>query len=33
MAAGEDPDAARAAAGRTKAFYTGEPAQPTEDGR
>ena len=33
VAAGEDPDAARAAAGRTKAFYTGEPAQPTEDGR
>lgn len=28
VAAGEDPDAARAAAGRTKAFYTGEPAQP-----
>ena len=33
VAAGEAPDAARAAAGRTKAFYTGEPAQPTEDGR
>ena len=28
VAAGEDPDAARAAAGRTRAFYTGEPAQP-----
>jgi hypothetical protein len=28
VAAGEDPDAARAAAGRTKAFYTGEPADP-----
>ncbi len=28
VAAGEDPDAARAAAGRTKAFYTGEPARP-----
>jgi len=27
-AAGEDPAAARAAAGRTKAFYTGEPAPP-----
>ncbi len=28
VAAGEDPDAARAAAGRTKAAYTGEPADP-----
>ncbi len=28
VAAGEDPDAARAAAGRTKASYTGEPAPP-----
>lgn len=28
VAAGEDPDAARAAAGRTTAFYTGEPVQP-----
>lgn len=28
VAAGEDPDAARAAAGRIKAFYTGEPADP-----
>ena len=28
VAGGEDPDAARAAAGRTKAFYTGEPARP-----
>ncbi|MCY4507215.1 MAG: SRPBCC domain-containing protein [Acidobacteria bacterium] len=28
VAAGEDPGAARAAAGRIKAFYAGEPAQP-----
>ena len=28
VAAGADPDAARAAAGRTTAFYTGEPAEP-----
>lgn len=28
VASGEDPDAARAAAGRTVAFYTGEPAEP-----
>jgi len=28
VASGEDPDAARAAAGRTVAFYTGEPADP-----
>ena len=33
VAAGEDPDAARAAARRTTAFYTGVPAEPADAAR